>query len=73
MFEKNPNPDSIRKFFTPAQVDQFLRQAVSTCWMMLPQERRTVANVEVEIRRILDRVLRNLSEDAEAFGIKPDA
>jgi hypothetical protein len=27
----------------------------------------------VEIRRILDRVLRNLSEDAEAFGIKPDA
>jgi len=40
---------------------------------MLPQERKTVANVEMELRRILDRVLRNLSEDAEAFGIKPDA
>jgi hypothetical protein len=72
MFEKNPDPEFMRKLFTPAQVDKFLRQAVSTCWMMLPQERRTVANVEVEIRRILGRVLRNLSEDAEAFGIKPE-
>ncbi len=72
MFEKNPDPEFMRTFFTPAQVDQFLRQAVSTCWMMLPKERRTVANVEVEVRRILDRVLRNLREDAEAFGINPD-
>jgi hypothetical protein len=48
MFEKHPNPDSFRKLFGPAQVDQLLRQAISMCWMMLPEERRTVAKFEVE-------------------------
>ena len=73
VLEKHADPDFIRKFYGPGQVDQMLRQAVSICWIMLPLDRRTVANVEVEIRRILDRVLRNLNEDAEGFGIKPDA
>jgi hypothetical protein len=73
MYKENSDPEFARKFFTPAHVDQFLRQAVSTCWMMLPRERRTVANVEIEVRRILDRVLRDLREDAEAFGIDPES
>ena len=34
---------------------------------------KTVANVEIEVRRILDRVLRDLREDAEAFGIDPES
>ena len=32
--------------FGPAQIDQQIRQAVQFCWMGLPQERRSVEEVE---------------------------
>jgi hypothetical protein len=38
--------------------------------MGLPQERRTVAEVETQIRRLVDRALQNLREDAAAFGLE---
>jgi hypothetical protein len=42
--------------------------AISTCWMMLPEEKRNPEAVADEIRRIVERALANLKEDATAFG-----
>jgi hypothetical protein len=36
--------------------------------MALPKERRNVEEVEQEIRRIVERALANLREDAASFG-----
>ena len=55
-------------FFGPGQVDQAVRQAIHFCWMTLPKDRRNVDEVERQIRRILDRALRDFREDSEAFG-----
>ena len=59
----------LREMMGPQAVDQLIRQAISTCWMMLPQEKKTVESVEREIRRLVDRALANLKEDTAAFGI----
>jgi hypothetical protein len=53
----------------PNAVDQMVRQAISTCWMALPQGRKTVDAVESEIRRLVDRALKDLRDDATAFGL----
>jgi hypothetical protein len=57
-------------FFRPGQVDQTIRQAIQLCWMALPKDRRTVEEVEKQVRRILERALENFREDNEAFGGK---
>jgi hypothetical protein len=54
----------------PQAVDQMIRQALSTCWVLLPENRRNVTTVEQEIRRIVDRAIVNFKEDSEAFGGK---
>jgi hypothetical protein len=36
--------------------------------MSLPKERRTVEELEQQIRRIVDRALRDFREDRQAFG-----
>ena len=61
----------MRTMFGPQAVDQAIGQAITTCWMILPDERKTVSNVAAEIRRIVDRALKNLEEDSRAFGIDP--
>ena len=54
--------------FGPAQIDQLIRQAVQFCWMGLPKERRSVEEVEAQIRRIVERALRDFREDRQTFG-----
>ena len=54
--------------FGPAQVDQAVRQAIQFCWMGLPKDRRTPDELEAQIRRIVDRALRDFRDDARAFG-----
>ncbi len=61
------NPDNVANFFGPGQVDQTVRQAIEFCWMALPKERKTVDGVEREIRRIVERALKDFREDSEAF------
>jgi hypothetical protein len=61
---------TMRDMFGPQSVDQAIRQAISTCWMVLPDDKKNVACVEAEIRRIVDRALENLREDSKAFGIE---
>lgn len=68
--EMAPGGEEFRKIFGPGAVDEMLRQAMKVCWMMLPEDRRTVEEVEREVRRILDRVLQNWREDARSFGVE---
>lgn len=74
--DSHMNPDdaekaaeSMRSMMGPQAVDQAIGQAISTCWMILPDDKKTIENVEAEIRRIVDRALANLKEDARAFGV----
>jgi len=59
----------LREMFGPGQVDSLIRQAIQTCWMMLPDDRKSVDHLESELRRIVDRALKNLRDDSSAFGI----
>ena len=59
--------DQARMWMAP-HVDQSLRQAVQFCWMALPKAKRNPDEVERQIRRLLDRALRDLREDAAEFA-----
>ncbi len=61
------NRDRMRSFMGPGGVDQQIRQAIQLAWMMLPDDRKNVAEVERVIREMVDRALKNYREDAEAF------
>jgi hypothetical protein len=66
------DPDAMKRmraFFSPQQVDQLIRQAIQFCWMSLPPDKQNVEEVEKQIRRIVDRALRDLREDSESFGL----
>ena len=71
MFDPNDPEagENMRAMFGPGQVDQSVRQAIQMCWMMLPNGGRTVAELEKQFRRIVDRALKDLQEDADAFGL----
>jgi hypothetical protein len=61
--------DRYRDLFGPHQVDEQIRQAIQFCWMALPKEKKNVEEVEKQIRRLVDRALRDLREDSEAFRV----
>jgi hypothetical protein len=61
--------DKMRRMFGPGQVDEQIRQAIHLCWMMLPDDRKTVAELEQQFRRIVERALKDLKDDADAFGL----
>ena len=67
------DPDAMvkmmRSMHGPQAVDQSLRQAVSMCWMMLPEDKKNVDAVEREVRRLVDRIIADMREDAAAFGV----
>ena len=63
--------EQMADFFGPAQVDQTVRQAVQFCWMALPKERRNADELERQIRRVVDRALKDFREDSQAFGRTP--
>lgn len=73
-YEKfDPNdPDAkkhMRAFFSPQQVDQQVRQAIQFCWMALPPEKQNIEEVETQIRRIVDRALKDLRDDSASFSL----
>ena len=61
--------EKMRSMFGPGQVDQSVRQAIHLCWMMLPEGSKTVDELEKHFRRLVDRAIRDLREDADAFGL----
>jgi len=70
--EERRNPmEDMQEMFGPGHVDQTVRQTIQSCWMALPKERRTVAEVEKQVRRIVERALKDFRDDAEAFGKTP--
>lgn len=60
--------ERMAEFFGPGHVDQTIRQAIHFCWMALPKDRKNADELERQVRRILDRALRDFREDSEAFG-----
>jgi hypothetical protein len=61
--------NKMRDMFGPGQVDQQIRQALQFCWMMLPDDRKNIDELEKQIRRILDRALKDFREDTDAFSL----
>jgi hypothetical protein len=55
-------------FQTPAHLDQTVRQAVQLCWTVIPNERRTTEELETQVRRVVERALKDFAEDKAAFG-----
>ena len=67
---KSDDPESAKKMrnmFGPGQVDHQLRQVLHICWMVLPDNKKTVDEIEKQIDRLLKRALKDLREDADAF------
>jgi hypothetical protein len=52
----------------PGHVDRLIRQAIQFCRMGLPKSKRTPDEVERQIRRIVERALRDSREDQQAFS-----
>ena len=68
--KENVTEEEASKMWGPLATDQAIRSAVTMCWMMLPADRKNADAVESELRRLLDRAIANLREDAKAFGIQ---
>lgn len=60
--------EKMAEMFGPGQIDQMIRQGIQYCWMALPKDRRNAAELEKQIRRIVDRALEDFREDQEQFG-----
>ena len=59
---------SMADFYGPGQINQTIWQAIHFCWLALPKERKNADELEKQVRRIVDRALRDFREDSEAFG-----
>ena len=60
--------EKMADFFGPGQVDQTVRQAIHFCWMALPKDRKTPEELDKQVRRIVERALKDFREDAQRFG-----
>ena len=60
--------EKMAEMFGSGQIDQMIRQGVHFCWMALPKDRRNADELEKQVRRIVDRALKDFREDQEAFG-----
>jgi len=67
--EPPPEVRSPEDMMGPARIRQMIRQAATTCYCMLPPDARTPERVQQELQRIVDRLFRELREDARAFGM----
>ena len=70
-FDSN-DPDMAKKMwamFSPGQIDQSIRQTIQLCWMTLPDDKRTLDELEKQIRRIMERAFKDMREDADQFGL----
>ena len=60
--------EKMKDCFGPGHIDQLIRQAVQWCWTALPKERRNARELEKQVRRLVDRALKDFREDNEAFA-----
>jgi hypothetical protein len=59
--------ERMAEMFGPAQVDTTIRHAVEYCWMSLPKDKRSVDELDHQVRRIVERALKDFREDRQAF------
>ena len=59
--------EKMRRIFGPTQIDHQIRQAIQFCWMALPKEKRNVDELERQIRRLVDRALRDCGRISMSF------
>jgi len=62
------DPEEFRKMFGPGHADQMVRQAIQSCWMILPKDKLSLDSLEKEFRRLVDRAFANLKEDELLLG-----
>ena len=53
----------------PMAVNRLLNQLFTVCWFMLPKDQKSVESLEKEIRRIVDRAIKDLREDCQSFKV----
>ena len=53
----------------PGHVDSMMRHAVQACWNVLPEEKRTIAELRQQLQRMLDRAVKDQQDDAAAFAM----
>jgi hypothetical protein len=70
MSDDNREQQAAAGLMGPTTVDMHIRAAIRWCWMTLPSDKRCSRTVHSEIRRLVERALRDLDEDAKAFGIE---
>ena len=58
----------MRESSGPFAVDSSIRNAIGTCWRMLPEADRSPDRVEAEVLRIVRRALDDFKADVAAFG-----
>ena len=56
-----------REMMAPGQIDSSIRQALQMLWMIMPDDKKNIDAVEKEFRRLVDRAIRDMREDSEAF------
>ena len=57
--------DSFKRFPTP--VDQSVYQVLQMGWMMLPNDKHNVDELERQFRRTVDRELKDMRENDQGF------
>jgi len=61
--------EQMREFMGPGHADQMIRHALQRCCMALPEDRRNVDELKRQMTRLVDRAIRDMEEDREAFGL----
>ena len=56
-------PDKLRKLMGPGGADHALRSAINMVWMTLPPDKKSLAELEKEVQRLVERAFRNMRED----------
>ena len=59
--------EQMRRMITPEMIDHQVRAAVKACRASLPKDRRNPDEVQRQMRRLLDRAIRAMREDEEAW------
>ena len=60
--------EAMRQHLSPSTVDNSIRSALQMCWMTLPRKKKTPDELEAQFRRLVDRALRDMRDDYDAFG-----
>ncbi len=61
--------ESFRSMMGPMMVDHLIREAIQHCWMIMPEGKKEANAVEAEIRRLVERAIKDMKEDAQRFGV----